>query len=156
MDQKTGCLNIKKSRQPKVVGVELIAGGDLNRSEKPGWSAGDMDKLPRKLLRHPVSPKGVLLRLKIRSSHPRTSHPISIHANVNYLYVFKRYTFLFYNYHVASYCLKVQSCKLHNNKYMITSIQITNTEIFAFIAVLVFELLSCKVLFINRKDNRNC
>ena len=52
--------------------------------------------------------------------------------------------------------LKVQSCKLHNNKYMIASIQITNTEIFAFIAVLVFELLSRKVLFINRKDNRNC
>ena len=52
--------------------------------------------------------------------------------------------------------LKVQSCKLHNNKYMIASIQITNTEIFAFIAVLVFELLSCKILFINRKDNRNC
>ena len=34
--------------------------------------------------------------------------------------------------------LKVQSCKLYYNKYMITSIQITNTEIFAFIAVLVF------------------
>ena len=39
---------------------------------------------------------------------------------------------------------------------MIASTQITNTEIFAFIAVLVFKLLSCKVLFINRKDNRNC
>ena len=31
-----------------------------------------------------------------------------------------------------------------------------NTKIFAFIAVLVFKLLGCKVLFINRKDNRNC
>ena len=31
-----------------------------------------------------------------------------------------------------------------------------NTKIFVFIAVLVFELLSRKVLFINRKDNRNC
>ena len=50
--------------------------------------------------------------------------------------------------------LKVQSCKLYINKYMITSTQTTNTEIFAFIAVLVFKLLSCKVLFINRKDNR--
>ena len=39
---------------------------------------------------------------------------------------------------------------------MIASIQITNTEIFKFIAVLVFMVLSCKVLFINRKDNRNC
>ena len=50
--------------------------------------------------------------------------------------------------------LKVQSCKLYNNKYMIASTQITNTEIFAFIAVLVFKLLSLKVLFINREDNR--
>ena len=32
---------------------------------------------------------------------------------------------------------------------------ITNTEFFAFITVLVFTLLSRKVLFINRKDNRN-
>ena len=39
---------------------------------------------------------------------------------------------------------------------MIASTQITNTEIFAFIAVLVFKLLSRKVLFMNRKDNRNC
>ena len=52
--------------------------------------------------------------------------------------------------------LKVQSCKLYNSKYMIASSQITNTEILAVIAVLIFKLLSCKVLFINRKDNRNC
>ena len=38
---------------------------------------------------------------------------------------------------------------------MISATQITNNAIFAFIAVLVFELLSRKVLFINRKDNRN-
>ena len=43
----------------------------------------------------------------------------------------------------------------NNNKYMIDSRQITNTEIFAFIAALVFKLSSRKVLFINRKDNRN-
>ena len=35
---------------------------------------------------------------------------------------------------------------------MIYSIQITNTENFAFIAVQVSKLLSLKVLFINRKD----
>ena len=35
---------------------------------------------------------------------------------------------------------------------MIASTQITNIEIFAFIAVLVFKLLSHKVLFINRKS----
>ena len=52
--------------------------------------------------------------------------------------------------------LKVQSYKLYNNKYMVTSTQITNTEIFAFIAILIFKLLSRKVLFINRKDKRNC
>ena len=51
--------------------------------------------------------------------------------------------------------LKVQSYKLYNNKYMVTSTQITNTEILAFIAILIFKLLSRKVLFINRKDKRN-
>ena len=34
--------------------------------------------------------------------------------------------------------LKVQSCKLYNNKYMIAATQTTKTEIFGFIAVLVF------------------
>ena len=38
-----------------------------------------------------------------------------------------------------------QSCRLHNIKYMIASIQITNTELSAFIAVLVFKLLSRNV-----------
>ena len=51
--------------------------------------------------------------------------------------------------------LKVQSCKLYSNKYMIASTEITNNDIFAFIAVLVFKLLNSKVLFINRKDNGN-
>ena len=39
---------------------------------------------------------------------------------------------------------------------MIPSTQITNTEFFVFIDALVFELLFGKVLFVNRKDNRNC
>ena len=52
--------------------------------------------------------------------------------------------------------LKVPSCKLYNNKYMIASTQITNTEIFAFIAALVPKLLSREVLFINTKDNKIC
>ena len=38
---------------------------------------------------------------------------------------------------------------------MIPSIQITSTEIFAFIVVLVLELLGRKIFFIKRKDNRN-
>ena len=51
--------------------------------------------------------------------------------------------------------LKVQSCKLYNNKYMTASTRIANTGIFAFIAVAVVKLLSRKVLCINRKNNRN-
>ena len=49
----------------------------------------------------------------------------------------------------------VQSWKLYNNEYIIASTQITNTEMFTFIAVLLFKLLSSKVLPKNRKDNRN-
>ena len=39
---------------------------------------------------------------------------------------------------------------------MIASKQIANTEIFAFIALLVFQLLTLKVLFINREHKINC
>ena len=47
--------------------------------------------------------------------------------------------------------LKVMpSCKLYN-KYMIVLTHTTNTEIFAFIAVQVFKLLSRIVLFMSRK-----
>ena len=38
---------------------------------------------------------------------------------------------------------------------MIASTQITNTDIFAFVAVLDFKLMGLKVLFKNRKGNRN-
>ena len=38
---------------------------------------------------------------------------------------------------------------------MFASTQITSTESFAFIAVLVFKLLSHKILFINKKENEN-
>ena len=37
---------------------------------------------------------------------------------------------------------------------MIASTQITNTKIFASIAILVFKLLSRKVLFINRRQQK--
>ena len=37
------------------------------------------------------------------------------------------------------FTLKVQSCKLYNNKYLIASTQVTNTDIFAFIAILFFS-----------------
>ena len=39
---------------------------------------------------------------------------------------------------------------------MITSAQMKNNEVFAFLTVLVFTLLTHKILFMNRKDNRNC
>ena len=58
-----------------------------------------------------------------------------------------------------TFCLKNSVSRLamqnkymiYINKHMIASIQVTNTEIFAFIAVLVFKLLSPKVLLINKK-----
>ena len=43
----------------------------------------------------------------------------------------------------------------YKNKYMIATTQIAKTKIFVFKAVLVFMLMSSKVLFINRKDNRH-
>ena len=46
--------------------------------------------------------------------------------------------------------LKVQSCKLCNDKYMIASTRLKDTDISAFIVLLVFKLSSCKILFINR------
>ena len=39
---------------------------------------------------------------------------------------------------------------------MIASTQITNTEIFVFIAVLIFKVIERKVLFINGNEIRNC
>ena len=39
---------------------------------------------------------------------------------------------------------------------MVISTKITSIEIFAFIAVLIFNLLSRKVLITNTKDKRNC
>ena len=50
-----------KKKKPSV-GAELRGAGDPHRSEKLGWSAGDMRQWPnQKMHRHPVSPSGVLL-----------------------------------------------------------------------------------------------
>ena len=38
---------------------------------------------------------------------------------------------------------------------MIALTQLTNTGIFAFVAALVFELLSCEIFVVNKKDIRN-
>ena len=79
----------------------------------------------------------------------------------NYIYqkfdvIFLRIVYILRFINTIFLSLKVQSCKLYNKKYVISSTQITNTETFAFIAVLVFKLLSRIVLFINRKDSGNC
>ena len=50
---------------------------------------------------------------------------------------------------------RLQSCKLHNNKYLIALTEITDSEIFAFLSVLAFKLLSRKIFFINRKNKIN-
>ena len=47
--------------------------------------------------------------------------------------------------------LKVQSCKLYNNKYMTALTRITSAENFSFIAALVFKLLNRKVFLIKKK-----
>ena len=52
--------------------------------------------------------------------------------------------------------LKVQPCKLSNNKDIIASAKMTNTEIFTFIILQTLKLLKRNFLFINRKDNINC
>ena len=57
-------MHSKKQKKPSV-GVELRAGGDPHRSEKPGWSAGDTRQWPKqKMHRHPVSPTGVLFKVR--------------------------------------------------------------------------------------------
>ena len=69
---------------------------------------------------------------------------------------FLMFLYLVWRFVVAcNFFLKLQSCNSCNNKHMMTLIQISNTETFAFKVILVFELLSRKVLFINKKDNRN-
>ena len=40
------------------------------------------------LLRHPVSPKGVLLRLKVRSSHLRSNHSVVLKGNNHIVFCF--------------------------------------------------------------------
>ena len=63
--------------------------------------------------------------------------------------------FKFNSFHRMSkiivYLLKVQICKSYNNKYIIALKQIANTEILETIVVLVFKLLSRKLLFTDRK-----
>ena len=41
-------MHSKKKKKKPSVRVELRAGGDPHRSEKPGWSAGDIGQWPQK------------------------------------------------------------------------------------------------------------
>ena len=58
-------------------------------------------------------------------------------------------------WYLQVFFIKIQSCDLYNNKYMIASIQITQNEVFTSIAVEAFKLVGNRVLFIDKKDNRN-
>ena len=62
----------------------------------------------------------------------------------------RKYSLQYINYST----IKSTAMQIYNNKCMIVSTQATNTKIFAFIAVLVFKLFNCKILFINRKENK--
>ena len=59
----------------------------------------------------------------------------------------------------TQYCrdkvFKLQLCRLYINKYMIASTHITSTKTFTFSIVLVLQLLSRKVLFLNLKRRLN-
>ena len=61
------------------------------------------------------------------------------------------YLYLFTIYFIS---LKVQPCKLCNSKSIISTTVVTNPEVFTFITVIVFRLLSRKALFINGKGKR--
>ena len=43
-----------------------------------------------------------------------------------------------------------------NKKYAVALKQLTNTEVYAFMSVLVFKLQSREVLLINKKESKNC
>ena len=71
------------------------------------------------------------------------------------LFYLHQFFISFHLYRSILLYVKVQSCKLYN-KHMIASTKISNSNIFAFIAILVFKLLSPEAVFIKRKDNRDC
>ena len=106
--------------------------------------------IQRKLFLSKTYSKNLLPKTDIVTSSTNGNVPILINQKLDIESQRGRYLSKFNN----SFVLKVQSCKLYNNKYRVALAQITNTEIFAFIAVPVIKLLSCKGLCINRKDNR--
>ena len=61
------------NKKKPCVGVELRAGGDLHRSEKPGWKAGDMRWWPKNSQAFSFSHESFVV-IDARSSHPRSNH----------------------------------------------------------------------------------
>ena len=57
-------------------------------------------------------------------------------------------------YTKSSFVLKMLKVQLYDHKYIIASTQITNTEIFAIIAVLGFKLLSRKNFALKQKGQK--
>ena len=60
---------MKKQRQSKVVRVEVRAGGGLDGPEKPGWSAGDMEKQPRNEIKNNDNKMKIKNEMKIQKSN---------------------------------------------------------------------------------------
>ena len=102
----------------------------------------------------------IFRKLFIRTSMDGYFRPVNEHQNIKNQWYSKsvdrnpRY----FREVIKLKLIRDQRCS-HVN-YIITNMialtQITNTEIFAFMTVIVFKLLSRKVLFINSKDNKIC
>ena len=112
----------------------------LNRAEQAYW----MDDFPTFSTEWPFT----LWKRNIMQRKPRWTFIIkgNLHYQLNFIQVYVTFW-------ISSKSFKgtVMQC---NNKYMIASTQITNTEIFAFTTVLVNKLLCRKVLLIVGNNNR--
>ena len=103
--------------------------------------------------------KGVHFLVKLQAWHSTSRTPLNGGSCNRWLFFIQIkscsfdtwFVFLFKSMKTFKQNLKLQSSKLYNNKYMITWTQITNTEIFAFIAALVFKILSRKVSVYKQK-----
>ena len=107
----------KHSKKKPIVGVELRAGGGLHGPEKLGWNVGDTGQWPqkkKKMPRHSVSPKGLLLIVLLdlfkvvkmtnfnyrHKNHPRKIHfllyiPMALFLLLNFLKIVKNeYTYI--------------------------------------------------------------
>ena len=91
----------KHSKKKPIVGVELRAGGGLHGPEKLGWNVGDTGQWPqkkKKMPRHSVSPKGLLLIVLLdlfRKIHFLLYIPMALFLLLNFLKIVKNeYTYI--------------------------------------------------------------